>query len=221
MKITEKVFHDFLHCAQKTYLLLKGESGQKSDYEILQNELHDAYVQNIYGNGAYVGHLPMSVEFVLGSVSGRELLRDIQLDYEDISVLCDGIIKNAGETTHAGYFYSPVIFSHKFKIGEEDRYILAFRAWILEKTQNHHLEFGEIIYGNPCKRSKVKVTRYVNEIGRLIDQLRGCLSNSPKLILNKHCQICEFKEKCHEKAIKEDNLSLLGAMSTSEVYKEK
>jgi hypothetical protein len=144
MKITENLFRDFLNCAQKAYLLLKGEAGQKSDYEILQNELHDAYVQNIYGNGAYAGHLPKSVEFARGSVSCRELLRDIKLDYEDISLLCDGIIKNTSDATNAGYYYSPIIFSHKYKIVEKDRYILAFRALLafsdcLLSTRDHLL----------------------------------------------------------------------------------
>ena len=103
---------------------------------------------------------------------------------------------------------------------KEDRYILAFRAWILEKMQNRRLEFGEIIYCNSYRRSKVKVTQHINEIGRLISQLRGCLANPPKLILNEHCQECEFRGICREKAIKEENLSLLGAMGAKEVLKK-
>ncbi len=220
MKITENLFKNFLKCAYKAHLLLKDESGQKSDYEILQNELHGAYVQKVCGKGVDDGHIPKSVFLEGSSGFGRELLRDIQLNYDDISVLCDGIFKNISETQHTGFYYSPLIFSHKNKILKEDRYILAFRVWILEKMQNRRLEFGEIIYCNPCKRSKVKVGRYINEIGRLIGQLRGCLANPPKFILNEHCQICEFGERCREKAIKEENLSLLGAIGAREVLKK-
>ena len=31
----------------------------------------------------------------------------------------------------------------------------------------------------------------------------------PKLLLNDHCRICEFRDRCRDQAIREDNLSLL------------
>ena len=99
MKITENLFRNFLQCPYKAYLLLKGESGQKSDYEILQNELHDTYVQKVCGKGVDDGHLPKSVFLARGSGLGRELLRGIQLTYDDISVSCDGILKNVARPT--------------------------------------------------------------------------------------------------------------------------
>ena len=37
------------------------------------------------------------------------------------------------------------------------------------------------------------------------------------LILNKHCQICEFQSRCHIQAVEEDNLSLLGGISEAEI----
>jgi hypothetical protein len=36
----------------------------------------------------------------------------------------------------------------------------------------------------------------------------------PSLILNKHCPICQFHNLCREKAVQEDNLSLLDGIST-------
>jgi len=220
MQITEHFFHSSIRCPYKAYLLLKGESGETSDYEILQNDLHSAYVQKICGNGVDYDHLSKPVNFLRGSGLDQELLRGVHLVHDDISVACEGIFKNVSESSPGGFYYSPLIFSHKNKILKEDRYILAFRAWILEKTQDRRIEFGEIIYGDSFRRSKVKVAKHVNEIGRLIGQLRGCLVNPPKLILNEHCQICEFRERCHDKAIKEESLSLLGGMGTKEVVKK-
>ena len=215
MKITENLFRSFLQCPYKAHLLLEGESGRTSDYGILQNELYSSYVQKVCGNG----HLPKSIFFVRGSGLGRELLRGVHLVHDDISAECDGISKNS-TSSRGDFYYSPLIFSHKNKILKEDRYILAFCAWILEKMQDRRLESGEIIYGSPCRRSKVKVARYINEIGRLVGQLRGCVVNPPKHLLNEHCHICEFRERCREKAIKEENLSLLGTMGTKEVIKK-
>ncbi len=220
MKIIEDVFRSFLQCPYKAHLLLKGESGETSDYEILQNELRSAYVLKVCGNSVDCGHLPRLATSLRSTGLDRELLRCVHLVHDDISAECDAIFKNVSESPPRGSYYSPLIFSHKNKILKEDRYILAFRAWILEKIQDRRLESGEIIYGNPCKRSKVKVARCINEIGRLVGQLRGCVANPPKHILNDHCHICEFRERCREKAIKEENLSLLGTMGAKEVIKK-
>ncbi len=129
-------------------------------------------------------------------------------------------LRMSANLPRVAFITPPLMFSHKNKILKKDRYILAFRAWILEKIQARRIEFGEIIYGNPCKRSKVKVAPYINEIGRLVGQLRGCMTNPPNFILNEHCHTCEFRERCREKAIKEENLSLLGVMGAKEVMKK-
>ena len=42
---------------------------------------------------------------------------------------------------------------------------------------------------------------------------------SPSLILNDHCQICEFRQRCHDQAVQEDNLSLLRGMGEKELRK--
>lgn len=39
------------------------------------------------------------------------------------------------------------------------------------------------------------------------------------LILNKHCQICEFQNRCHAQAVQEDNLSLLQGISEAEIVR--
>jgi predicted RecB family nuclease len=39
----------------------------------------------------------------------------------------------------------------------------------------------------------------------------------PKLLLNDHCQICEFRQRCHDQAVQEDNISLLRGMGEKEI----
>jgi predicted RecB family nuclease len=41
----------------------------------------------------------------------------------------------------------------------------------------------------------------------------------PPLVLNKHCQICEFRERCHTEAAAKDDLSLLRAITEKEIRK--
>ena len=41
----------------------------------------------------------------------------------------------------------------------------------------------------------------------------------PKLILNRHCQVCEFRRRCHAEATAKDDISLLRGVSEKEVRK--
>ena len=86
MKITENFFRNFLQCPYKAFRLLKGESGQTSDYEILQNELHSDYVQKVLRNFTDYKHPPRSNFFARAFGLERELLKDVQLANDDISV---------------------------------------------------------------------------------------------------------------------------------------
>ena len=44
-------------------------------------------------------------------------------------------------------------------------------------------------------------------------------SSPPQLILNNHCSICEFHQRCHDQAVREDNLSLLRGLGEKEIRK--
>ena len=37
------------------------------------------------------------------------------------------------------------------------------------------------------------------------------------MILNDHCQVCEFRQRCHDQAVQEDNISLLRGMGEKEI----
>jgi hypothetical protein len=39
----------------------------------------------------------------------------------------------------------------------------------------------------------------------------------PRLILNDHCAVCEFRQRCHQQAVEEDNISLLRGLKEKEV----
>jgi hypothetical protein len=39
----------------------------------------------------------------------------------------------------------------------------------------------------------------------------------PKLLLNKHCPVCEFGQRCHEQAVREDSISLLRGIGEKEI----
>src|SRR5262249_1800336 len=84
-----------------------------------------------------------------------------------------------------------------------------------ERTPDH----GIIWHGRECKATRVRLNRDVRKTDRLLRELKELAGSGspPKLLLNDHCQVCEFRQPCHQQAVQEDNLSLLRGMGEAEV----
>lgn len=65
---------------------------------------------------------------------------------------------------------------------------------------------------------KVKTSALVSMVRKVVGKIGSLLTNDmpPDLILNRHCPACDYKSRCHEKAIEKDDLSLLGGMTEKE-----
>jgi predicted RecB family nuclease len=61
---------------------------------------------------------------------------------------------------------------------------------------------------------RVRLTPYSRKAQRLLDDIRRMQETEarPRLVLNDHCEVCEFRQQCHAQAMQEDNISLLRGM---------
>ena len=77
---------------------------------------------------------------------------------------------------------------------------------------------GVIWHGKECKATKVRLSTDLRKAEQILWDLQQMqASEPPRLLLNDHCQVCEFRRRCHEQAAPEDNLSLLRGMGEKEV----
>jgi predicted RecB family nuclease len=223
MEITDHLFQSIVYCPYKAHLLLKAESGEKSDYEILQDELKSDYLKqilsNLQNNKRFAETITNPICTLNDLREGHKFIMDTWITDTDLSAHCDAIEKNIGYSALGSFFYSPILLSHKVKIFKEDKTVLAFRGLLLTKLQNRQPEYGRIIYGTPCKTARIKLGSHIDDARHLIAKLKVSPNDPPPLVLNQHCQVCEFKEKCRERAIKDDNLTLLGQIGTKEIAK--
>ena len=65
--------------------------------------------------------------------------------------------------------------------------------------------------------TKVGLSPDTRKAERLLRSLQDGRVGPPQLLLNDHCQQCEFRRRCREQAVREDSLSLLGGMGEKEV----
>ena len=100
---------------------------------------------------------------------------------------------------------------------------LVIFALVLGRVQGMEPKFGVIIHGRDCrttrvhfKRGLVRATRTLEELARL-----GGSGTPPPLVLNDHCQVCEFRQGCLERAEAQDDISLIRGLGERAVQKLK
>jgi transposase len=86
-------------------------------------------------------------------------------------------------------------------------------------------EVGRLIYSEYDRSKNVKISDYVVRTQQIIDEISLLYVNQepPKLVLNKHCAVCDFQSRCRGIAAEHDDLSQLTAISPKELtrYNEK
>jgi predicted RecB family nuclease len=131
----------------------------------------------------------------------------------------DAAEKKRGKSALGSFHYIPVLFIHREKVKKEEKLLLAFLAYVLGKRQGRYPEFGKIIYGQQFQVSKVRPHPLEHKVRTILGQIRGFKDKKkqPQLILNDHCQVCEFRNHCEKEALAKDDLSLLRGMKEKDI----
>src|SRR5262249_20333702 len=112
----------------------------------------------------------------------------------------------------------PYRFQFANKVVKNDKLMLAFDALQLSAAVGRQVSLGKIIHGDGHVRLKVRLSSLTTEVRKRITEVTSLLSNDkpPDLVLNRHCNQCEFRERCRKVAMEKDELSLLSGMSEKE-----
>lgn len=214
-KITRVVLDAQVHCRLKAYFRLCGEEGIKSDIETLlldaRQEVRAKAIGKIrghYADGEVDMDIPLS-RAALGKGAPFILHGHIQDDRQAIRF--DGLKKVDGASIIGEFHYEPVMFSESRRVLKAERQLLAMFAIILSRIQGKVPSSGVLYLGRDCSLTTVRfgaTLRAAENLIRDIERMQRA-EKPPKLLLNDHCRICEFRERCHAQAVMEDNLSLL------------
>lgn len=204
--ITSEVLQAYSLCPRKAYFLMYGkERGTLHEYEqiLIANQLANQarYLEQLQHK--YVDIYPYSI---FNFEKGHDFLINANLATEKFQANCS-ILTRVNKL-----IYEPTIFTGTRTINNTDKLRLIFIGHLLTKTQGQSPEVGHIInMENKSRRFKLKDS--YSSLISLLEPLQEWLNNSslvePPVILNKHCQVCQFRDQCQVKAIQEDNLSLL------------
>ena len=118
----------------------------------------------------------------------------------------------------------PIRFSRSKQPTQQLKLLAAIDAVVLSQVQKLPIQAAKIIYGPDYDTTKVNLaaptgpTNLAAQARQVLTELEVLVSNrSGKLMLNRHCDVCEFRNRCHQEAVDKDDLSLLRSLSRREI----
>ena len=141
------------------------------------------------------------------------------LEDDLLSLRFDGLKKVDGPSKLGDFHYVPMLFHEGRKVGKQQRLLLELYGLLLSRLQGQMPSSGIIWHGKECRTTRVRLNADLRRTERLLREVKEMVvAESPsRLILNDHCQVCEFRQRCHDQAVKEDNISLLRGMGEKEI----
>jgi predicted RecB family nuclease len=224
--ITRAVIEAYLRCKFKGHLKLAGEQGPVGDYEAMLGELKDR-IRPMAVEKVLARHPAVTAERALLLTptrlqGGAWLVLDATLETDELALTFDGLERMQGPSRLGDFHYIPILFSAAERILQAERDLMGLYGVLLGDLQGRQSEHGLFVHGMAATVTKVRLASDTHRTRRLLKEIREAQQSqaAPKLRLNDHCPLCEFKERCQANATTDDDLSLLGGMSEQEIRRQ-
>lgn len=222
---TRDAVEAYLRCPFKAFLKLNGEQGTATDYEAMITTVSDMVRLAVIDRLA-AQHSNDQIErgITLDAAAlkhGNSVILDATYENGTFSVQFDGLQKVSAASKLGAFRYVPMLFVGQRSVRKEQKFLLSLFATIPIKLQGKRPEFGLVWCGTEARARKVRIQTNSRELEPVLAALRQMRDESkpPPLILNDHCWVCEFRDRCHAQALQEDNLSLLRGVGLKEIKK--
>jgi len=222
MNISADLFEAFLKCPTKCWLRAAGESGSGNDYaEWVKSQTASYRATQIElllsktpkdkstVSPALENFKAGKWNLVIGMVA-RAQLNSCALESELHAV---ERVPPEGRGRPAQFI--PIRFIFTNKLSNDDKLLLAFEAFVFSEVMGREVSLGTINHGDDHTTLKVKVAALAGEVRKYVEKIVVLLSSQspPDLVLNRHCAGCEFQARCRQKAVEQDDLSLISGMT--------
>jgi predicted RecB family nuclease len=225
--ITNDVLLDFLHCRRKACLKASGSCGVPADIEMVQIDRDRVYRQQ--ASKAFLDPIP-ECDIIRDPPALEAALRSRPRVIINATAEGDGMcsriqalerIEALGARKSA--CYAPVLFLKDNKVTRSDKLLLGFNALALFSVQGVMPPVAKLVHGSDYRILRVKLEPLMGEVKKLMSSIQASLigSHIPRVSLNGHCNLCEFRDACRKLAVEADDLSLLRGLSQKEIEKQR
>jgi predicted RecB family nuclease len=222
MTVTSRLFEAYLKCPTKCFLWSRGETGTSNAYAGWVQAQSASY----RGEGiSRIKHGIEGNECVTGPLNGKDLKSarwrlavDSKASAENLESAIDALERPPGDTPGTPAQFIPVRFIFTNKLNRYDKLLLAFDALVLSEALGRQVDFGKIIHGDDFVALRVKTSALEIEIRETAAKIATLIAGQvqPDPVLNRHCPECEFRDRCKQKAVETDDLSLLAGITEDE-----
>jgi predicted RecB family nuclease len=207
--ITTAVFAAYLKCPTKGLLIARREKPPQTFFVNLENNISGVYKAK-FGSGALVNFRDL-----VKSSSRKETTTLFDCESAFYTTKPPAAIREDAQVKQT-HDYIPILYSAWNKLDESDRLTICFGALAVAQVMGTELpRTGQIIFGDIGCTKRVNISDLVRKAKHTVEQItKECESDElPPVVLNKHCQICDFQTRCRGIAVNREDLSLLATMT--------
>ena len=221
--ITDRLLEDHLKCSSKSYLRLQGQSGHATDYTALCSLLDARHrtsaSQWLAAQSPTGGVSDFGGSHLHDMATGDATILDAIGAADGLEAHFDALQRTAGESHLGLYHYRPIRFCRHLQPSSAVHLLLAFDAFVLGHLQGVCPDVGILFCGPMFRRIRVRLRTHLDSLATFLTRLQAqsASDHEPPLVLNRHCDICEFKQLCGAKAAEVDNLTLLRGMTSKQM----
>jgi len=224
-RITGEIIEAYLDCKTKVHLKLEGERDTKTDYELLRSEMREKIRLEAFKK---VKAAHPETEVLRGLNATVSVLKrggvflEAHIEVSAIHLIIDALRKTSGSSNLGDFHYLPLLCYEGQTIRQNQRQLIAIFATVVGHLQGTMPSTGLIYYARECKLTRVQLSAVLRaKAKRILHEIQELHASRypPSLILNGHCLMCEFQQRCHAQAMNDDDLSLLRGMSEKEIRK--
>jgi predicted RecB family nuclease len=225
-KITRETIESYLNCKYKGHLKLAGESGTISDYEAMtraarasSREQALAKLVARFGEGDVCQGPAVTAEVVR---LGPPILVDADLEDDSLSLRLDALKRVSGASKAGDHHYIPILHGYGDKAARREKVLLAVFGLTLARIQGLRPASGLVARGPDARLGKVRLdAKLYRQAEQVLDEVKRLHAGDelPRLTLNGHCPVCEFRQRCHQQAEQADDISLLGGVGEKELQR--
>jgi predicted RecB family nuclease len=222
MAVTPYLFEAYLKCPTKCFLRHLGKPGVGNAYADWLRLREASYMHE------EIRRLTERVandEWLTGPLDTKglksakwRLATESRVCAQDLECTLHVVERVPGDAPSEPAQFIPTRFIYTNKLGRHDKLLCAFDALVLSEALGRKVDIGKIIHGDDHVALTVKNDSLDSDLRRIIAKIATLLSGQkpPDLVLNRHCIECEFQKQCRQKAIEQDDLSLLAGISEDE-----
>jgi predicted RecB family nuclease len=223
-KITRDALESYLNCKTKTHLKLAGHQGSMSDYQgLLVASREEVRRQATVKILAQYPEAEVARNVFLTTAAlaaGPSFVLDATLEDNSLSLRYDGLKRVPGHSLLGAFHYAPVLYHEAQKVGPVQRLLLAALGRAIGDFQGRQPSTAFVYRGRDCHRVRVEISAKLQERASVVwRDLRELPTGGsrPRLMLNAHCSVCEFHQRCRREATDSDDLSLLQGLGEKDV----